>query len=848
MTVRDLRMAVAICAAVAISAVGAVVLLSAAGQPASVNPSFTAEQARAGQPAFQTNCAACHGADLSGGPYAPPLAGRGFADAWSKRSVRDLIESIRTMPPTNPRMFDDDARLNLAAYILQVNGMAPGPARLMLTSADALASLKTSRPAAATPGADTPGGPASCPEVDASRTAANTARQGRAVGASASEWPVYGGSSSNQRYSTLGAITASNVNSLGGAWATQLPGRTNQTGLTMSKGLILVPTANCKVVALNAKTGEMVWEFALPERPARRGVAVGDDVGLVFAVGSTGSITAINAETGERRWTHTLTPDPAHGRPANITSAPTYARGVLLVSISGGDSGRRGGVSAIDALTGKEMWRFYVVPQPGERGSETWPNNEMWRAGGGAVWSPPAVDTELGLVYFGTGNPNGNPDGLLGQHPTKHPGPHPSHAGDLRPGTALFTASLVALDLKTGAYRWHFQLTYHDIFDMDVVTPVVLYDTTVNGRPRKGIAVLRTDGYLFLLDRVDGSPLLPIEERPVPQDPFQTTSPTQPFPVGGDQVVPNCVEPWLMPPGFKSGCYFSPLNQPNLMVPYIGTRQAPMAYSPETGYFYIAASVNPFWATRFGISIEPGQRSYGLVSALDSRTNKIAWQQRTPYPLGFGGGMLATAGGVVFHGDADGNVRALDARTGEPRWQFQIGAGAVSAPFITYELDREQYIALAPSGGASPQGGSGSAQSPGDTVWAFKLGGRLQQLPPPPAPPVVQTFEGRGVIARTNQIVIDFAERDKDTIRPLGFRIDEYETFEPRRVGVPAGTRITWKNTGHEPHTISVRGQRWTTGPIKPDATGSIQFDVPGTYVFSCENHPWQQGEITVGR
>ena len=98
-------------------------------------------------------------------------------------------------------------------------------------------------------------------------------------------------------------------------------------------------------------------------------------------------------------------------------------------------------------------------------------------------------------------------------------------------------------------------------------TPVVLYDTTVDGRPRKGIAVLRTDGYLFLLDRVDGSPLLPIEERPVPQDPYQMTFPTQPFPVGGDQVVPNCVEPWLMAPGFKSGCYFTPLNQPNLMVP-----------------------------------------------------------------------------------------------------------------------------------------------------------------------------------------------------------------------------------------------------------------------------------------
>src|SRR5262245_45926247 len=205
MTVRNLRVAVAISAAAAISAVAFAVMLSAAGQQSSVNPSFTAEQARAGQSVFQTNCATCHGADLSGGPYAPPLAGRGFADAWSKRSVRDLIESIRTMPPTNPRMFDDDARLNLAAYILQVNGIAPGAARLMLTSTDALASLKASRPdvSAATPGTDT-----SCPDVDASRTAANTGRQARAVGASATEWPVYGGSSSNQRYSTLAAITS----------------------------------------------------------------------------------------------------------------------------------------------------------------------------------------------------------------------------------------------------------------------------------------------------------------------------------------------------------------------------------------------------------------------------------------------------------------------------------------------------------------------------------------------------------------------------------------------------------------------------------------------------------------
>ena len=122
------------------------------------------------------------------------------------------------------------------------------------------------------------------------------------------------------------------------------------------------------------------------------------------------------------------------------------------------------------------------------------------------------------------------------------------------------------------------------------------------------------------------------------------------------------------------------------------------------------------------------------------------------------------------------------------------------------------------------------------------------QPPPAPLPPLVQTFEGRGVVVRTNEIVIDFAEREKDTIRPPGLRIDDYETFEPRRIEVPAGTRVTWKNTGHESHTMRVRGQTWTTGAIKPNSTGSIQFEVPGTYVFSCENHPWQQGEITVRR
>ena len=384
---------------------------------------------------------------------------------------------------------------------------------------------------------------------------------------------------------------------------------------------------------------------------------------------------------------------------------------------------------------------------------------------------------------------------------------------------------------------------------MDVVTPVVLYDTTVNGRPRKGIAVLRTDGYLFLLDRVDGSPLLPIEERPVPQDPFQTTSPTQPFPVGGDQVVPNCVEPWLMPPGFKSGCYFTPLNQPNLMVPYIGTRQAPMAYSPETGYFYIAASVNPFWATRFGISIGTWTAIVraGVCPRLPHQQDRLATANAVS--AGVWRGHVGDSGwrGISRRrGRQRAGARCQDGRTPlavpDRRWRslravYHVRAGSANSTLPWHQVAARHHRAdqevrsrpETPCGRSSSEGGSNSCR-------------RRRRRRSCRHSRVAASLPGR---TRSSSI-------SRNGTRTPSDRLD-FESMSTRPSsragsGCPAGTRVTWKNTGHEPHTISVRGQRWTTGPIKPDATGSIQFDVPGTYVFSCDNHPWQQGEITVGR
>ena len=209
--------------------------------------------------------------------------------------------------------------------------------------------------------------------------------------------------------------------------------------------------------------------------------------------------------------------------------------------------------------TGRKAWDWFAVAGPGENGHETWPKNtDAWKTGGGAVWLVGAADPDLGLVYFGTGN------GV------------PQYAGDTRAGDNLYLCSVVALDIKTGKLRWHYQTIRHDIWEADIAESPVLFDAQVAGRPRKAIAAMRTDGYLFMLDRETGKPLMQIEERKVPQDARSHTVATQPYPVGADPVLPDCDE-WRkqpMPSGFELGCFFAPasLDKPNLLTPAWGMR------------------------------------------------------------------------------------------------------------------------------------------------------------------------------------------------------------------------------------------------------------------------------------
>jgi alcohol dehydrogenase (cytochrome c) len=447
------------------------------------------------------------------------------------------------------------------------------------------------------------------------------------------EWSAPGGDWGATRHTTLNQITTKNVKQLGGAWMVEVADRAEATPL-VNDGKMFIVTSGGQIHALDLTTGATIWTFT-PDMPfsGKRGVGIGE--GLLFAALRDSNVMAISQETGKLVWTSKHGPEiPSQG----MATAPAYGNGVVVGVVSLGDNFLRGRAIGFDAKTGKVLWSFEVIPGPGEPGHDTWPqDSEIWKYGGGALWTTPAVDAALGLVYLETGNAV------------------PQYGGELRPGDNLYNNSVVALDLKSGKMRWYFQAVHHDLWEHDLSTPLVLYDTTIGGRSRKAVAAMRTDGILFILDRETGKPLVPVEERPVKQDAFVKTSPTQPFTVGGDRVGPDCVDKDMIPPGFIGGCYFDPPSSgiPNRFMPHMNMRQTPMAYSPQTSQLYAVACVNPAWMKRASTGwefIQPirlaGQKQYGLLAAVDARTAKITWQKRLMYSECEGsGGPLTTAGG-----------------------------------------------------------------------------------------------------------------------------------------------------------------------------------------------------------
>jgi PQQ-dependent dehydrogenase (methanol/ethanol family) len=644
----------------------------------------------------------------------------------------------------------------------------------------------------------------------------------------ADQWSTVGGDSGNTRYSSLSQINAQNVTKLGAAWMSEKisPPPSSRGVPVIDHGLMFLTSAPF-VYAVNISTGKIAWRYRTaageaggimgpPGSPGREGVAVGD--GLVYVGLTNANLIALREETGELVW-KTYLGDPVHAPSEGASGAPLFADGLVSVGLNA-DYGYRGQIVAVDAKTGREAWRFFVVPSPGEPGSETWPkNNDSWKHGGGAVWLVGATDPALGLVFYATGNAV------------------PQYGGENRPGDNLYTDCVVALDAKTGKLRWHYQMVHHDIWEADVAEAPVLFDAQINGQSRKAIAAMRTDGYLFMLDRVTGKPLDRVEERPVPQEPSQKTVPTQPYPVGAEPVLPDCGY-WKTQPvaqGFEVGCFFTAASakKPNVLVPVYGMRANPMAFDPQTHFFYATGNAGLQWFRRsqdpdfFTLSLTsrvPGlsKLGFGVLAAVDSRTDKVVWKKE--FHDARPSGALATAGGLVFQMAGDGNLQAYNASSGSLLWQFQTGDLGGSPP-ISFENAGEQYIATVVGG----------------NLWAFKVGGTLAPRPAPPTPPE-EEFSGQ--IKDTATIETTTLARDMG-ITGSHYIIDEYE-FNPYRVRIKAGTRVYWRNNGTMTHTIVAEDGSWTTGPMEPLDINSVVFDKPGTYVYHCKEYPWDYGQIIV--
>ena len=561
-------------------------------------------------------------------------------------------------------------------------------------------------------------------------------------------WLTNGGTLSNQRYSPLDEIDTDNVGDLKGVWMTDLSGSgvaakySAEAQPIVYQGVMYVPTGADDVFAVSVETGKVLWRYEakLDQKISTvccgwlsRGVALGD--GKVYLGQLDGSLVALDQRTGKLVWTAEV---GSWQQGYTITAAPLYYDGMVVTGVSGGEFSIRGRVQAYDAKTGKEVWRFHTVPGPGEKGHDTWPqDNDSWEHGGAPVWQTPAVDPELGLMYFSTGNAS------------------PDLDGSRRKGDNLFAASIVAVDAKTGEYRWHFQQVHHDIWDYDSPSPVVLFDVEIDGEEHKGIAEASKTGWLYLLDRETGKPLLPIEEKAVPQLAGQATAKTQPIPsyppffsheVTDEDVAAiqkladaNAKNGAAKPKVVKGGIY-TPFGETITAIvpgPQGGTNWQPTSYNPETGMFYVCAMRSVSGYSSKNEELPAGKRGQtadlgsvftttgfgsqeGHFLAIEASTGEIKWQKR--WPESCYSGSVTTGGNLVFVGRNGGQLEAYNAESGEgPLWSFQTGAGANTTATV-FEQDGTQYLAFLAGGNAL------AATQHGDNLWLFSLDGSMDEV------------------------------------------------------------------------------------------------------------------------
>jgi alcohol dehydrogenase (cytochrome c) len=628
-------------------------LLVTAALPARGAADYTAAQAAAGDSVYRAQCSSCHGARLQGGA-GPALAGAPFQTSLKNNYTSfALLEGFiqKQMPANAPGSLSHAQYVDVSAFIL---AQQTAKAASQISAEIVRAAPPTTRTFMSMP---------STSDV----TISDSMLMG--AGGDQNDWLMGGHTYANDRYSSLDQITTDNVANL-------TPVAIVQTGYTASfettpvvvNGVMYAstPTVNnkMKILALDATSGARIWEttynlgnFKICCGPVNRGVAVA--YGKVYVLTLDDHLVALDARTGAQRWSVQVA-NPSVGYSETMT--PTIYQGAVIVGSAGGEWAIRGFVASYDANTGKQRWRWNSTDPKSFSGNS-------WKAGGGMVWTTPAVDPVLGLVIFSTGNPN------------------PDLSGINRKGDNLYTDSIVALDPKTGKLRWYFQFTPHDVHDFDAMAPPSLIDAMWEGKPRKLMVQANRNGFLYVLDRTDGKFLL--------GRPFTTalTWASGLTPEGRPIIAPghepthegtvSC--PWLN----GASNWYSTSYDPLTSLYYVQTNdkcgiftRTDMPYKQGRGY--MGGSFSP-------VPGDPGRR---VLRAFDIHTGKAVWELPQTGAADSFGGVLSTAGGVVLYGADDGSFAAADAKTGKPLWSFQTSQSPHASP-MTYLFDNKQYVAVA---------------------------------------------------------------------------------------------------------------------------------------------------------
>jgi alcohol dehydrogenase (cytochrome c) len=487
----------------------------------------------------------------------------------------------------------------------------------------------------------------------------------------AANWLSYNGDYTGARFSSLDQINKSNVSQLRVNWVFH---SSNSSALEVTpvvyEGMMFVTSAN-DAYALDAQVGRIIWHYSRPVTQGliddaaehhNRGVALWHS--RVYMETDNAHLLCLDARSGNLIWD---VPYTDGNRNYGATSAPLLVKDKVIVGTSGGDDGVRGFVSAYDAESGRLAWRFWTIPAPGEPGSESWPGR-AYLHGGGTTWMPGTFDAELNTLFWGTSNPA------------------PDFNGDTRPGDDLYTDCVLALDPDTGKLKWHFQFTPHDLYDYDATETPVLVDTDFQGQPRKLLVEANRNGFLYVLDRVDGKFLsaVPFVEKLNWAKGIDGNG--RPMLTG---VIPT-EKGTRVCPGFSGATnWYAP------------------SYNPMTKLFYFLASENcsiylrggekfvpghTFYAT--GAKRSPGDNGKKILLAFNLSGSQPTWKYPQVGSTRSSAGTMTTAGGLVFFGDDAESFEAVDATSGAPLWHFHTGQSITASP-MSFSVNGNQHVAIA---------------------------------------------------------------------------------------------------------------------------------------------------------